>query len=114
MALLKNSGPYFCEAAYKAGHLRPLGRQRQLQEALGRMSSGDEWIIYLGGFRTNLPFLLSKSNHNGIHIGLMHRYHDSKAQPGCWGFREGVFGGICTGKIGGKKRKTESKAFGAF
>lgn len=42
------------------------------------MSFRDEWIIYLGGFKTNLPFLLSKSNHNGIHIGLMHRYDDFK------------------------------------
>lgn len=42
------------------------------------MSFGDEWIIYLGGFTTNLPFLLSKSNHNGIHIGLMHWYDDFK------------------------------------
>lgn len=42
------------------------------------MSFRDEWIIYLGGFKTNLPFLLSKSNHNGIHIGLMHWYDDSR------------------------------------
>lgn len=43
------------------------------------MSFRDEWIIYLGGFKTNLPFLLSKPNHNGIHIGLIHWYDDFKA-----------------------------------
>lgn len=42
------------------------------------MSLRDEWIIYLGGFTTNLPFLLSKWNHKGIHIGLMCWNYDFK------------------------------------
>lgn len=58
------------------------------QEAIMRnprcTSFKDQWIIYLTGFRTNLPFLLPKLNHNGTHIGLMwwfwkHR-HNSASQ----------------------------------
>lgn len=42
----------------------------------------DECIVYLVGFTTNLPFLLSKWNHNGIHIGLMYQYDDFKGWTG--------------------------------
>lgn len=36
------------------------------------------------GFKSNLPFLLSKSNHNGIHIGLMHWYYYQAWTEGGW------------------------------